>query len=82
MVTHFLALEELLDDAAQDRMGGGSGKVQLLLERGGKPVSAPGAQAAWSVAAQGLVPCACKCKQPLSGHMHARATTRLTIPTA
>ncbi|PNW85316.1 hypothetical protein CHLRE_03g180650v5 [Chlamydomonas reinhardtii] len=40
VVTHFLALEELLDDAAQDRMGGGSGKVQLLLERGGKPIRA------------------------------------------
>ncbi len=38
VVTHFLALEELMDAAAQDRMAAGPGKVQLLLERGGKPV--------------------------------------------
>ncbi|KAG2499918.1 hypothetical protein HYH03_002205 [Edaphochlamys debaryana] len=40
VVTHFLALEELLDGASQDRTAGGSGKVQLLLERGGKPFRA------------------------------------------
>ncbi|EFJ52115.1 trypsin family [Volvox carteri f. nagariensis] len=40
VVTHFLTLEELLDNAAQDRMAGGPGKVQLLLERGGKPINA------------------------------------------
>lgn len=39
VVTHFLNIEELLDNAAEDRMAGGSGKVQLLLERGGKSVS-------------------------------------------
>ncbi|KXZ56802.1 hypothetical protein GPECTOR_1g722 [Gonium pectorale] len=37
VVTHFLLLEELLDNAAQDLMAGESGKVHLLLERGGKP---------------------------------------------
>ncbi|GLC44411.1 hypothetical protein PLESTB_000472500 [Pleodorina starrii] len=40
VVTHFLTLEELLDNAAQDRMAGGQGKVQLLLERGGLPIHA------------------------------------------
>ncbi|GIL73118.1 hypothetical protein Vretimale_4727 [Volvox reticuliferus] len=38
VVTHFLTLEEMLDNAAQDRMVCGSGKIQLLLERGGKPI--------------------------------------------